>query len=127
MDSNSSDIKQDLTQTAASPVSTDAAKATVHHALLHNFHHVANDCKNGKQLAQAIVSELNSAGFEIERMRLGIEMNHPALLAIAWIWNAGDGFNEYLIQNNIIDTPTYLQSPVRPVKERELTEVRIHL
>jgi adenylate cyclase len=46
-------------------------------------------------------------------------------MAISWLWSSDAGFFEHLIPKDMIRSKMYLNSPVRPVKERKLPMVRI--
>ena len=96
-------------------------------SVLREIREVSVSWPNARALAESAIKLLRQAGLQVHRMRLGIEVTHPSLFSIAWDWDHKAGFREHLVRRNILNLPMYRQSPVRPVKERTLPEVRISL
>ena len=82
-------------------------------------------CASARDLAQVVGEVLASANVPVHRIRLGIEVSHPTLMSIGWVWSVTDGFHEHLVPKETLVSPMYLRSPVRPVKERRASQVRI--
>ena len=82
---------------------------------------------DGHVMVQRIVDVLDHSCEGIVRLRLGIETGHPSLMAIAWVFQRGTEVAETRVLRDVTQTATYLRSPVREVKERRASEVRIHI
>ncbi len=74
-----------------------------------------------------VVSGLERHGVNVRRIRLGLELRHPSLMAISWLYQSETGITEHHVGRDVTTQPMYLKSPVRPVKERDVREVRIHI
>ncbi len=81
----------------------------------------------GATVLRRLMAVLDPVCPEIERVWLGVEMGHPSLVGVAWIYRKGGGVVEQLIQRDITQTAAYLKSPVKPVKERLVDEIRVPL
>ena len=81
----------------------------------------------GQSLLGTTLTCLRERGVRIARARLGLEVQHSEVLAVAWIYKSDTGLEEFLIRLDVTKMPTYQLSPVRPVKEREQREVRLKL
>ncbi|MFP6683427.1 MAG: hypothetical protein VB934_01890, partial [Polyangiaceae bacterium] len=82
---------------------------------------------DGEAMLGVVVSGLERHGVTVRRVRLGLELRHPSLMGIAWLYQSEAGITEHHVGRDVTTQPMYLKSPVRPVKEREVTEVRIHI
>ena len=67
------------------------------------------------------------AGLNIARARLGLEVQHDTVMAVAWVYESEEGLNEFMVRHDVTKTDQYQLSPVRPVKERKAKELRLRL
>ena len=70
---------------------------------------------------------LKRAGLNIARARLGLEVQHDTVMAVAWVYESEEGLNEFMVRHDVTKTDQYQLSPVRPVKERKAKELRLRL
>ena len=81
----------------------------------------------GQALLGTLLTCLRERGVHITRARLGLEIQHANVMGVAWAYRDGVGLEELLVKHDVVSTPTYQLSPVRPVKERLEREIRLRL
>ena len=81
----------------------------------------------GQALLGMVLACLRERGLNIARARLGLEVQHDTVMAVAWVYESEEGLNEFMVRHDVTTTDQYQLSPVRPVKERQTKELRIRL
>ena len=71
---------------------------------------------------------LTAGGFPLLRLFLGLRTLHPQIAATAYIWNRGADRIEMVSRDHaVLNSPTYMQSPLRELYENRQTMIRRRL
>lgn len=71
---------------------------------------------------------LTAGGFPLLRLFLGLRTLHPQIAATAYIWNRGTDKIEVVSRDHaVLNSPVYMQSPLRELYEKRQTMIRRRL
>lgn len=69
-----------------------------------------------EEFVQALGVALQTFGYEVERLNLGVYILHPEIAGVAFQWSRETaGLVMVPVQHDDLESPTYLQSPIRAV------------
>jgi adenylate cyclase len=81
-----------------------------------------------EQFVAGLTRVLTAGGFPLLRLFLGLRTLHPQIAATAYIWNRGTDKIEVVSRDHaILNSPVYMQSPLRELYENRQTMIRRRL
>ena len=81
-----------------------------------------------EQFTAGLTQVLTAGGFPLLRLFLGLRTLHPQIAATAYIWNRGTDEIEVVSRDHaILNSPAYMQSPLRQLYDKRETLIRRRL
>lgn len=81
-----------------------------------------------ERFTEGLTRVLTAGGFPLLRLFLGLRTLHPQIAATAYIWNRGADRIEMVSRDHaVLNSPTYMQSPLRELYENRQTMIRRRL